>query len=214
VGEYDVLINDDKVEMASLGNPRILAVANNTRVDYSAPKIGNTSHSSTLAAIIYFTFGRYDCYNARIPVQGTEHSLSIGSLAFEDYEIMDPSRGTCPSYSDPLEDVIAAINKSTSTRSYVRFTSVAAEVFIDLTICIVMVLLGAMAFRGNSLYSTNPANVTHLMDPGWPVHSTTLGTVVGDHNIYRTDFAFFIAAAVVEMVCVSPRVHSYSRPSC
>ena len=114
VGEYDVLINDDKVEIASLGNPRILAIANNTWVDYSAPKIGNTSYSSTLSAIPYFTFGRYDCYNARLPVQGSEHALSIGSLAFEDYEIVDPSRGTCSSYSDPLEDVTAAINKCTS----------------------------------------------------------------------------------------------------
>jgi hypothetical protein len=38
--------------------------------------------------------------------------------------------------------------------------------------------------------------------PGWPVSTTTIGTVNGNHNIFKSDFGYFIAAALVEMACI------------
>lgn len=48
----------------------------------------------------------------------------------------------------------------------------------------------------------DPSYLATSMDPGWPVDTTTTGTVTGDHNVYHSDFHFFIAAAVVEITCI------------
>lgn len=59
-----------------------------------------------------------------------------------------------------------------------------------------MVYLGVQASGEDQQYLT-----TH-MDPGWPIHTTTVGTVAGNRNISRSDFSFFTAAALVEIMCI------------
>lgn len=110
IGEYDVLIENDQVQMDSLSSPRIVAIANNTEADHV---LSNSSlPRSTLAAVLYIMYGRFSCYRAMLPVNGELQALSIGSIVFEDYETALSDK--CPSYSDPLEDVLAAMNRSTS----------------------------------------------------------------------------------------------------
>ena len=97
-----------------------------------------------------------------------EH-LSIGSGISAAYQTnADPS---CPSFSDPTDDAIAALNK-------------------------MMVYTGVKAASENSTY------LDAAMDLGWPVNTTTVGAVVGNHNVYKSEFRFFIAAAVIEFVCI------------
>lgn len=40
------------------------------------------------------------------------------------------------------------------------------------------------------------------MDPGHPVRTTVTAFPEGNKDVFRTHYAFFIAAAMVELVCV------------
>lgn len=40
------------------------------------------------------------------------------------------------------------------------------------------------------------------MDPGWPIETTVAGYPEGEQDVFRTHYASFIAAAIVELVCV------------
>lgn len=55
----------------------------------------------------------------------------------------------------------------------------------------------------------DPSYLETHMDPGWAVNIITIGTVTGNHNVYHSDFAFFIAAAVVEIACILLIVPTY-----
>ena len=60
----------------------------------------------------------------------------------------------------------------------------------------IMVYMGVQAARENASY------LEMHMDPGWPIHTTTVGTMVGDHNVFKSEFRYFIAAALVELACI------------
>lgn len=59
-----------------------------------------------------------------------------------------------------------------------------------------MVYLGAVATDETTEY------LQEHLDPGWLVHTTTTGEVVGSHNVFKSEFRFFIAAALVELACI------------
>lgn len=62
-----------------------------------------------------------------------------------------------------------------------------------------MVYTGMFAGRESSAY------LETRMDPEWakPVQITAIGQQVEAHAVYRTDFWFFFAAALVEVVCIA-----------
>lgn len=62
IGEYEVTIDDDKILMTSLGSPRLVALANNTQVDYSYDKGGY--HPSTLAGVAEMLWEKYESWVA------------------------------------------------------------------------------------------------------------------------------------------------------
>jgi hypothetical protein len=77
------------------------------------------------------------------------------------------------SFSDPFEYMMAYLNKA-------------------------MVYAGALAATKERSF------LEQRMDPGLvdQVNTTVIGTPTGDHNVFHTDYWFFFAAALVEVVCV------------
>lgn len=41
------------------------------------------------------------------------------------------------------------------------------------------------------------------MDPDLPIHYPTTGYLKGDHNVFQTNYYYFLAAAIVELVCIA-----------
>lgn len=78
----------------------------------------------------------------------------------------------CSQYRDPLAEMLAELNK-------------------------IAFYVGALAA------DEDPAYLETHMDPGMAqTQTSTTGYLVGDHNVYRTNYWWFLAAAVVEVVCI------------
>jgi hypothetical protein len=168
VGEYDVTVSGDKTRLDDPGHPRILALANNTpAAQYITPGLG--AHRSTLSVLAWVSWFQWASTLSMFNIEGHYQDIQSGHGIDEGYRIRLDA--TCPSYLDPYEDVISALNK-------------------------MMVYVGVFAADENASYFE-----TH-MDPGWPVNTTTIGTVTGNHNVFKSDFGYFIAAALVEMACI------------
>lgn len=54
-----------------------------------------------------------------------------------------------------------------------------------------------------------PSLLKERLDPGLEVNTTTVGQVVGEHNVFQTDLWWLMAAALVEIVCVSLILPTY-----
>lgn len=168
VGEYDVTVNGNKATLDDPGHPRILALANNTpAAQHITPGVG--AHRSTLSTLAWVSWFQWFSTLSMFNLEQHYQDIQTGHGVDEGYRINVDAM--CPSYLDPYEDVITALNK-------------------------MMVYVGAFAAQEDASYLE-----TH-MDPGWPVNTTTIGTVTGYHNVFESDFRFFIAAALVEIACI------------
>ena len=134
---------------------------------------------STLAGVADTISSRWESWAAIYQMYGAYTPLIYNTQIADLYQREHTSQ--CLTYTDPHEDVIASINK-------------------------LMVYLGAEAakMRASDAYYLK----TH-MDPGWPINTTTIGDVVGDHNVYHTEFKFFGAAAIIELACILLVVPTY-----
>lgn len=56
---------------------------------------------------------------------------------------------------------------------------------------------GALAASENASYAAS------RMDAGLSVHSTATGYRIGPHNVFHTDYWFFLVAALVDLVCIT-----------
>jgi hypothetical protein len=86
----------------------------------------------------------------------------------------------CPQFRDPWDDVYGSLNKA-------------------------MVYAGAVAAKQ---YPTGLPK--KLMDPGYENFMATIsGSVVGDQLVFHTYYTFFVAAALVELVCIAVILPTY-----
>jgi hypothetical protein len=60
-----------------------------------------------------------------------------------------------------------------------------------------------------STNSTYQSDLQSRMDPGMFMHSTVNGTIEGSHPVYETNFIYFMAAAVVEVIVVAVLIPIY-----
>lgn len=81
--------------------------------------------------------------------------------------------GQCETFSDPHEDVILNLNQ-------------------------LMFRMGAFAARWR-----DASYLESHMDPGTPWKTQIMGGLEGIQNIYQTNFSWFAAAVIVELVCVA-----------
>ena len=54
----------------------------------------------------------------------------------------------------------------------------------------------------SSLLSTS-SSVQRYLDPGMAVNTTVTGELIGNQSVYRTNFWYFLAAALVELTCIA-----------
>lgn len=68
----------------------------------------------------------------------------------------------------------------------------------------VLASLNKLVVYGGLVASRESAEyLTSRMDPGLEVNGTTMGYLTGVESVYHTDFRFFVAAIVVELICVA-----------
>ena len=164
----------------SPGSPTIIAIANNSRIDRYTTGPNGTSPAHTS------TLGGITTLHHAQWEALSAMSKYTGRLSAMVYNrpvlsrYMLPSNSYCPAYRDPFQDAYASINK-------------------------LMVYAGAIAAQHNA--SSDPAR----MDPGWQTRSNakTRARVVGDHLVFNTDYWFFFAAALVEVVCIAAILPTY-----
>ena len=60
-----------------------------------------------------------------------------------------------------------------------------------------MVYTGALAAR------SDVPDLESRLDPGIIVNTTIVGTLDGSHNVFKTDYWYFLGAAILELVCVA-----------
>lgn len=196
IGEYDVLIQDNAIIITSLTVPKLVAISNNTRVDYTIGKVTG-HHPSTLGGILAnFTYRWAAWVSSWKPRKGPPTVETLSEMSVEIYE---REHSPCNAFRSPREDMMASLNK-------------------------LMVYMGALASSDN----VDNVNSGH-MDPGYSFQSTTLASPIGKRyirrahgarayethadwlitrvptgkqDVYRTHYAFFVAAAAVEIICI------------
>lgn len=92
----------------SAENPNILALANNTQVNYTRES-NEPGPYSTLAGIVSGAFSSWDSYFAYSSDKGVIDGVLQGSPAAQRYLLQN--HGQCSSFRDPRSDVISSYNK-------------------------------------------------------------------------------------------------------
>ena len=84
-----------------------------------------------------------------------------------------PHQYPCVGFRDPRDDFMTSLN-------------------------MLMVYIGAFAA---TQYTQD--ELTPYMDPGLAVHSTVVGHAEGEHNVFNTNYIYFLAAVIVELMCIA-----------
>jgi hypothetical protein len=170
LGEYNITIENDKIALDNPANPRIVKVANNTRVNRT-PGAAEGGFPSTLAGVATLQSEVWDSQVSYYVSRGEPIRVDLNRPILSQYE--RTTEATCASFSDPFWDAIANLNK-------------------------IMVYNGALAAL------ESPSFLEDRLDPGVLelTNTTTTGYLVGDHNIFQTNYWWFFAAAFVELVCI------------
>lgn len=88
-------------------------------------------------------------------------------------------KATCPSYRDPRLTVMASLNT---------------------------LMFGV---GGAAALSYGAEDLEALMDAGLSVRKTVVGNVEGDHTVFHSSYAFFVAAVVVQAATIAMVVPTY-----
>ena len=173
IGEYEVTVTKNSTILDDPAHPTIIVLANNTRVNH---KIDPTTQArpSTLGGAVDLVMASGESQYA-IYVENEDGDYATSTYNERVYsQYMLPSDSKCQSFADPFEDAYADLNKA-------------------------MFIAGALAAQKDKDY------LEKHMDPGLAdaVNTTTTGHLVGNHNVFHTDYWFFFAAALVELVCIA-----------
>ena len=122
-----------------------------------------------------------DSWSSQVVLNQVRGQISGTTYAQRVYDqyVLETS-GDCPSFADPMYDSIASIKK-------------------------LMVYAGALAAREHISW-LEPRMDPNLVDA---INSTITGYLVGDQNVFHADYRFFIAAVLVELVCIALVVPTY-----
>ena len=159
VGEYDVLIQNDKILVESIGKPRLISLANNTQAAHNITQNKDTRYlNSTLAGIVDMMSNRWETSVAywKGP-DGGPKKLSMANMGTEQYQ--KEGDQMCPSFKDPYDDVIQSLNK-------------------------LMVYLGF--FAAQNVMNNNEHGA---MDSGLSVQFTTDGYPSGEQDVYHVSIS-------------------------
>lgn len=185
IGEYDISIADNITTAVNLSKPRILAIANNTAVVPHQAGQEYGRHKSTLAGAVSLVSGRLGSFVTIFSSNGSVQASSLGATVALQYIVRNETAGedslkTCESFRDPQPDVIASLNT-------------------------------AMIYFGAFTAKSSRDDLRQRLDSGLldNVNTTVTGQVVGEHNVFYSNYWWFFAATIVEVVCILTLVPTY-----
>lgn len=131
-----------------------------------------TGYPSTLGGIAGLAIATWDA-NAWIQTESNGHLKPwIQGGTSVQSYQIDDGDFLCPSFRDPREFIVAGLNK-------------------------------LMFYAGGMLASKYDASyLEDRMDDGLTVQKTVEGYLEGNHNVFDTNYSYFAAAAVIELVCI------------
>ncbi|KAK5174964.1 uncharacterized protein LTR77_000100 [Saxophila tyrrhenica] len=174
VGEYTVDVYGDLAHLYDPGKPKIIALANNTVV-YDEIDSNSGGYRSTLAQVVARADDEWNNYRAVYHDGVTDNLITTyAGAAMDQFYIDRPT--TCASYRDPGPSVRRSLNSF-------------------------MVWSGASAAASQN--ATFAAYLEARMDEGWAFDTTVVGAVAGKQAVFQTDYLYFLAAALVEIVCIA-----------
>lgn len=181
IGEYSVTIRGGIVTLDKPIKPRILAFANNTQVARRVDPKWNF-YPSTLAGIVHIASVKWASYSFVFGL-GDQLTWRIVNPQIVDQFVKYVIPNRCDSYSDPREQVLESMNE-------------------------------LMFYEGALNPIIQPGVTTQewynsVLDPGLNVSTTVTGHVEGAHEVYDTDLSYFLAAAIIEMICVALILPTY-----
>jgi hypothetical protein len=162
------------VSIDNLGNPAIIALANNSEVNRSTVPQLPRVHWSTLGGILAAAREKWESFALAYTEAKQVRWMNMNGIATLRYSTMDEvPEGGCPSYADPQRDVLADLNRA-------------------------MFIAGIIAGQRNHTY------LESHMDAGLAdaVNATVMADIVGHQLVFHVDYEWFIAAAVVELICI------------
>ena len=187
----NVIINDGVVTFADPGRaPTIVALANNTAVtDQSVNEFGLNIMEyfvqTTLSGIAALGNLQFHAGEGLVPLGNDEAALAAPDSSWFTFQHMsnfkawNDNEDCAPAWTDPRNDLLAALNE-------------------------IMFRVG--------VYTAQNFNETYLktrIDPGLEVSYNTTGVPLTAVQVFHTDFAYFIGAAVVELVCILTIMYTF-----
>ena len=129
-------------------------------------------HPSTLGGIAYLMWTRWDAYVSLYP-NSQGQITSMKLGGIQTAPFVNLKSGACPSYSDSHQTLYESLNT-------------------------LAVYVGARAgtVKKETVYALQN------IDAGLEINSTVTGHLHGPHNIFETDYWYFLAAAIVEVGCI------------
>lgn len=179
IGDYDVQVENNKIKMNSLGTPELVSLLDNPVNRTYNQYI--TGHLSTLAPVVVLLDNWYSGMICYYKTKEWVDSIWGGShLTLDTYQDPYTVNAACPSYQDPHEDVMKSLTR----------------------------LIVYMAAYTNGLHS-KALYPQHNLDEDLAVKSEVMAYRTGNQNVYHTEYKFFVAAAVIELVCIALVVPTY-----
>ena len=179
IGSYEVDIKDNQATLLNPAHPDIIAIANNTGIN-NVYSEDHDYYPSTLGGIGALVATRWDGQIMTYSQRGSTSTISLGT-GFE-YFIQRFDPDDCMAFDNPHEDMLATLNK------LMVYTGVAAAVSTN------------ASYYG--LFESR-------MDPGLQINTTAMGYRQGEHNVYHTNYWYFLAATMVEVVCIALVLPTY-----
>ena len=176
IGEYDVTIDNSVI---TLQETRIIAVANNTKVDHTWNNI-TSSYPSTLGGIVTSAQNRFESWVMDFVSQGQVHTAMVGNTPNKFLLVESNTGEKCHSYVDPKDTIVQYLNE-------------------------LMFIVGAVAAQEDPSYLKSrldpgvSSNTTNIIT----------GHHHGNHNIFQTNLRWFAAAAAVEVFCIALMLPTY-----
>ena len=185
IGEYQVSVSENKTTLIDPSGPRIVAIANNTAVSHRITKQSYGVHKSTLAASVSMASARVGCLMQVLSLNGTLQVAYLGynkavQWIIQDKTAVESHNGACETYRDPLSDVMASLNT-------------------------------AMVYNGAFAAKASRDDLRGNLDPDLldSVNTTVIGQVIGQHNVFHSNYWWFFGAVVVELVCILTLIPTY-----
>lgn len=183
IGEYTFTTyrdNSSVLDHASALLPKFIAFANNTLVNYTSdPGLNYTSNSGSL--------GHLSTLGGLVALVRDRYNLVVYLHEDEGDNPKTYWLGVIPLEEYQTRDSLHAI----------------CPEFRDPRDDIMRSINKLMVYLGAAAATLHPSEIQDKMDQDLTVNSTVIGQVIRSHNVFHSDYRFFIGAAAIELICIA-----------